>query len=81
VQCHSSGADASPTGPESSAPDLGRVVNRQGFTDSFFLMNLIAGRGDALPNTWRHEGITAGEYPLEDLLSILDFVKDNESVD
>jgi cytochrome c2 len=71
--CHEQArADAAPA----SAPDLWGFAERPEFDDSFFLMNVIVGRGDAPPSKWRHQGILNYEYDMRDLVCLMQHLRE-----
>jgi len=61
---------------QASAPDLRGFADRPGFDDSFFLMNVIVGRGDAPPSKWRHQGILNYEYDIRDLVCLMQHLRE-----
>lgn len=71
MHCHDAPADKKAPTREISAPNISDYFQTTDFNDSFFLMNVICGRGDGVPNKWRHIGILKGEYTIDEIVAVV----------
>lgn len=71
AHCHDSAATGEASAREISAPRIDGYFRAPEFSDAFFLMNVVCGRGDGARNKWRHVGILRREWTILELVAIL----------
>jgi hypothetical protein len=43
----------------------------------YVLLNVLVGRGDALPTKWRHRGVRTGEYPVAEVVDLVRYLEES----
>ena len=79
LHCHADPGPRPAGAGEPSGPLLLEAIATPGFSAGFFLANLVAGRGDAAPTRWRHEGLRSQELGVAELLAVLEHLRTRRS--